>query len=226
MISRMVKNYELDLNKTLPYFLDHIGCGKTLSEKITKKVDFAKGSFSTILPCNIESGKLFDFSHGGIIRPFPYEEKKYRIKDQAEEFHPTQIITMDRECTAFITDFLKIDCKHWVVIENYMLDPESPYVEIKNVRMIPFHSEVYYFLNKMNSPEEIYETIRKSGQVWHFLAVLTHLKDPVSSILTDNTMDQICENAAFVIAGAYDGEGYLFWKASNFGVKMPLPRWH
>ena len=25
--------------------------------------------------------------------------------------------------------------------------------------------------------------------------------------------DKICENAKFVIAGAYDGEDYIFWEA-------------
>jgi hypothetical protein len=93
-----------------------------------------------------------------------------------------------------------------------MLDPDSHYIGIKNVRMVPFDSEVYYFLNQNNSTQEIYETIRKSSQVWHFLAVITRLRDALPPILTDEIMNQICENVKLVIAGAYDGEGYIFWK--------------
>ena len=207
MISRKIKKYELDPEKTLPYFLDHIKCGKTLSEKIFEKVDFTKGSFFTILPCDIELERLFDFKHGGIIPPAPDEKKS-----NSEELLLGKIITMSHECSSLIFDFLKKKNENLAIVDNYVLDPESPYAQIKNVKMIPFNSEVHFSLNKENSVEEIYETIRKSSQVWHFLAVLTRLKDTVLSILTDEIINQICENVEFVIASAYDGEAYIFWE--------------
>lgn len=212
MTLRKTKKYNLDSKKTLPYFIDHVGCGKTLSDKILQKIDFEKGSFFTILPCNIESKQMFDFGHGGIIPSISYEKNGYQIKGFAEEFHPKKIVTMDQECSKLIASFLEKSDKNWAVVENYMLEPESPYARIESVRMVPFNSEVYYFLNGENSNKEIYETIRKSGQVWHFLAVLTHLEDSIPVTLTGEVIDKICEGAEFVIAGAYDGEGYIFWK--------------
>lgn len=213
MTARKVKKHKLDLNKTLPYFLDHIKCGKTLSERVFEKIDFAKGSFFTILPCTALLDKLLDFNDGGIIPSIPYGEESYHIKDHSEQFHPKKIITMDQECSEFIANFLSKSHENLAVVENYMLDPQSPYVHLENVKMTPFGSEVYYFLNKDNSVNEIYQTLRKSNQVWHFLAVLTQLKDAIPSGLTDLTIDQICKNVRFVIAGAYDGEGYIFWSA-------------
>lgn len=213
MTARKIKKYKLDLNKTLPYFLDHINCGKTLSERVFEKIDFAKGSFFTILPCAALLDKLLDFNHGGIIPPVPYGEESYHIKGHSEQFHPKKIITMDQECSEFIAKFLSKSPENVAVVENYMLDPQSPYVHLEHVKMIPFGSEVYYFLNKDNSVNEIYQTIRKSSQVWHFLAVLIQLKEVVPSVLTNLTIDRICENVRFVIAGAYDGEGYIFWRA-------------
>jgi hypothetical protein len=212
MIIRKTKNYELDFQKTLPYFLDHIKCGKTLSEKVVEKIDFSKGSFSTILPSNIHLDKLFDFNQGGIICSEPYGKESYPIEGLIEDFQPRQIVTMDYECSEFISNFLSKDHKNWAVVENYMLDPKSPYVELENVRMFPFDSDVYYFLNKKNSINEIYKTLRRSSQVWHFLAVLTQIQDEISIVLTDSIIDHICTNVKSIIAGAYDGEGYIFWQ--------------
>ena len=42
MTTRKIKNHKLDLTKTLPYFLNHIKCGKTLSERVSEKIDFTK----------------------------------------------------------------------------------------------------------------------------------------------------------------------------------------
>ena len=212
MIIRRIKSYKLDLDRTLPFFIDHIGCGKTFSEKISQKIDFSTGYFSTILPCDAHEEKIFDLSLGGIIPPTSQAKESF-VNDHNEKDLPQQVITMDQECSQFVADFLKRDKQHWAIIENYTLDPESQFAKIENVKMLPFHSEVYYFLNDANSIEEIYKTIRKCGQVWHFLAVLTRLKPSIGSTLTEKVMDQICENVTYVIAGAYDGEGYVFWKS-------------
>ena len=206
-----MKKHKLDSGKTLLYFLDHIKCGKTLSEKVIKKTDLTHGFFSVILPSDAKLDRLFNFDEGGVIPPVPCKKEYYHIKGTPEEFHPNKIITMDHECSEFIADFLSKSRNNLAIIENYMLDPQSPYVEIKNVRMIPFGSEVYYFLNQNNSVGEIYETLRKSSQVWHFLSVLTHLP-VVPNVLTDTAIDQICENIKYIIAGAYDGEAYIYWK--------------
>lgn len=212
MTLRRTKKHRLALNKTLPYFLDHIKCGKTLSERVFEKIDFTRGSFFTILPCTALFDKLFDFNNGGIIPSVLSSEEGYWVKGQSEQFYPKKIITMDQECSEFIASFLSKNYENLAVVENYMLDPQSPYVHLENVKMIPFNSEVYYFLNKNNSVYEICQTIRRSNQVWHFLAVLTRMKDAIPPILTDLIIDQICENIRFVIAGAYDGEGYVFWR--------------
>lgn len=145
---RKTKIYELDFHKTLPYFRDHIVCGKTLSAKVLEKIDFNKGSFFTILPSNVLLDKIFDFNHGGIILPLSCGKDDCYTIESSEQGFSRQIITMDRECSEFIEKFCSRHQNNWAVIENYMLDPSSPYVKINNVKMIPFNSDVYYFINK------------------------------------------------------------------------------
>lgn len=196
-----VRRYELDFEKTLPYFIDHIQCGKEFSEVVISKIDFTKGCFFTILPNKIDLSKLYKFSCGGIVFPSSCEEI---------DGCNINIINVHYECSSFMFDFLRKG--KLAFVENYMLTPGSPFVDIKNVRSIYFESDVHYILDKMNSIQEIYETIRKSTEVWHFLAVLANINDFTDAFLTKEMMFYICEQAEFVITVAYDEEGYVFWE--------------
>ncbi|MFZ0564653.1 MAG: hypothetical protein WAM28_00425 [Chlamydiales bacterium] len=170
---REIEKHYLDFEKTIAYFIDHIECKKTLSQKIVKKTNFHAGIFYTYLPSNAVISRLYAFSYGGIIPPIPYGTHTYRIEGVSEHFHPQQIRTMDRECSEIISAYTNKDEQNYAVIEHYMLEPGNPHAHIKNVKMEPYEKEVYYFLDKNNSIEEIYRTIRKSREVWHSLFVLT-----------------------------------------------------
>jgi len=212
-MKREIKKYKLDFDKTISYFIEHIQCGKTLSKRVVEKVNFSKGIFYTFFPSNAEISRLFDFSCGGIIPPIPYGKHSYKIEGFSDKFHPQQIITMDRECSEFISSYVKEGGKNCAIVENYMFEPENVHANIRRVKMTPYEKEVYYFLDKENSIEEIYETIRKSSEVWHSLFVLTQM----NSVLTlySECLDKICDNSKFIIVGAYDGEGYIFWEKTE-----------
>ncbi len=210
MNKRKTINYSLNWVKTLPYFFDHIKGGKTLSQKVCKKIDFMKGSFFTTLSDDAFLERLFNFKQG-IMLSKPYGDKTYTVKDGSKLFVPTHVVTMDRECCEFIADFLHASEHNWAVVDDYNQDPLGPHVNRENVKMCPYDSDVHYFLNKKNSLKEIYYNIKQSNPLWHSLIILTQLKEGVPDVLTEENLDQICENAQFVIVSAYDGEGYIFW---------------
>jgi hypothetical protein len=196
-----------------------------LSKTIVEKIDFHQGDFFTILPKNANVERLYELSYGGIISPIPYGDKTYRIEGVSEEFHPQQVIAMNDKCCQFISDYTKKKHCNFVIIENYMLEPDSPHVDIKNVRMAPYKNDVYYILTKENSLKEINKTIRRSSQVWHSLFVLTQIENGVFTNLNNKTLSDICDNAKFVITGAYDGEGYIFWEKMKRDFK-PKTEFH
>ena len=212
-MKREIKKHHLDFEKTISYFIDHIQCGKTLAERIVEKVKFNQGSFYTFLPSNAEISRLYEFPYGGIIPPIPYGNRTYKIEGLTENFHPQQVITMDRECSEFISSYVKSGTKNCAILEDYNLESDSPHANMQNVKMTPYGKEVYYFLNKNNSIEEVYKTMRTSIRVWHSLCVLTQINDVL--VLDNEVLDQICNNAKFVITGAYDGEGYVFWEKNT-----------
>jgi hypothetical protein len=199
---RETQIYNLSFERTLPYFLNHISCGKYLSEVICKEMDFTKGRFFTVLPIEIDLEKLYQFEHGGII--LSNDSNKYNA-----------ITTMDDSCSLYIHDYLNKNKYNVVAVENYMIEPESHFVHINNVQMSSFNSEVYYILYDRNSKEEIYKTIRKSSLVWHFLAIMSYMETVITEKLTQLFFHDICANTRFVIAGAYDGEGYIFWERTE-----------
>lgn len=212
MSTRNIKKINLDFNKTIPYFKEHIACGNTLSEKVIEKNDFSNGNFFTLLPEDAVLTRLYEFAAGGIIPPIPYGDKEYFVEGLSEPFHPQQVITIKYELSEFIKFYLDKQFKNSTIVENVILEPESLHVNIKNVETIHFNKEVYYYLNDTNSIDDILETITYSDEIWHFLAVLTVLENKPTSFLENKDFDEICDHIKFIIAGAYDGEGYIFWE--------------
>lgn len=211
VIKRKIKKHLLEFDKTLPYFLDHIGSGGTLSEKLIERVDFKLGSFFTLLPLNAVLERLFEFPSGGIIPSIPYGSPINLNDNSSESFQPTQVITVARECSEFVGNYLREGVGNYAFVEDCLLEFDNQSVEVNNVKITPYEKEVYYLLDSGNTENEIYETIRKSGHVWHSLSVLTVVGNK-PLYLTDADLNRICDNTKFVIAGAYDGEGYIFWK--------------
>lgn len=212
MNTRIIKKHILNFDKVIPYVIDRITCDRELSKKILEKIDFKNGSFFTILPEDARIEKIYEFKWGGIIPSIPFGTKTYKVEGVSDHFHPQQVITTDRDCAKIVTKFLNISKKNYALVEDYNMEPDSPHVAIENVKMVPFHKEVYYLLNEKNSEEDVYITIRGSNIIWHFLMVLMELDQPISSTLNQADFDRICEKTKFVIIGAYDGEGYVFWE--------------
>ena len=206
-MKRKIKKYHLDFEKTILYFLEQVGSGETLSEVLVEKKFFNQGHFYTILPENIEINKIYDFE-SGIISPVAYGNQEYYVKDYGF-FHPQQVVTMDEDFSGFISMYLKnSDCS--AVFDNFYLEPHR--ARIENVKMIPYDNEVYFILEKENLEKDIYKTIRKCNHLWHFLCILTSFQiDPFCSTLSKHMLNEICKYAHFVVGGAYDGEGYIFW---------------
>lgn len=215
MSKRIIKKYHLEFKKTFPYFVEHIGCGKTLSKTIVNNIDFNKGNFFTILPIDVEIDRLYNFQYGGIITPIPYGNETYKIEGFAEEFHPLEVITMDSECSEFILEYLKKSIDNFAIFENYISEINDPYVKIENVDIIPLKKEIYYYLDKNNSLEEIYKTIRKSTQVWHSLIVLSKIIDKKLENLNFKNLLKIIKHTKFLITSAYDGEAHIFWEKNR-----------
>lgn len=191
-----IEKHELSNEKTFPYFFENIECGKVLSKKIIETISFQNGNFFTILPFNADATRLYEFSQGGIIKSIPYGEKEYKISGFSENFHPQQVITMDRECVTFIASYLQKKTTNCAIIENYMAKPNGVFTSIRGVKT-PCHG------------------LENLISFWHFLALLTSIEEKPLHLNSNEVLSKLCDNAEFVIASAYDGEGFIFWERSK-----------
>lgn len=210
---KIVKHF-LEFDKTISYFLDHIEYDTILSKKIINKINFTEGSFFTILPENADLNRLYDFKWGGVIPPVYYGDQVYYLKNDSEGFIPQKVQTMDFEFSKYIINFMQINPESCLIIENVMLDSTNSLAKIDEVQEIAYGAELYYILKKNNSTEQAYNTIRRSHFSWHFFSVLTILKNQ-TDVFNFEDLNFLCNKAKFVISGAYDGEGYIFWEKNQ-----------
>jgi hypothetical protein len=202
--------YDLDFRKTINYFIDHVKCGNFLSEMLIKKINFHNGSFFTLLPDNANLENIYDFPFGGILKG---SERVYNTPFS----NAWSVPNIDIELSEFIHKYLLKNLMNFAVFEHVIAKPEDPRLKINDITIAIFKDQVYYVAFKKTSTDLIEKIVRKTGRVWHFLAVLTQGNIP--SKLTEKDFDTICENLSYVIAGAYDGEGYIIWEKN--GIKEP-----
>jgi hypothetical protein len=204
-----LKRYDLDFDKSSKYFIDHINSGKFLSEKIVKTINFQDGSFFTLLPENANLEYLYNFPFGGILKG------SVRVFNTPFS-NAWSVPNIDKELSEFISIFLKASIDRISVFEDVIRKPKDPHVGgIHGIDVKLYGDEIYYFAKSNASENSILEAIQVTGVVWHFLAVLTQGNIP--SKLSEQDFDTICENLSYVIAGAYDGEGYIIWERN--GIK-------
>lgn len=207
-----VKKYELEFEKVYPYFIDHIECGKTLSQLAVNRVQFRKGKFYTFLPKDAVIERLHEVALGGIIPLNQYDASGQLIDQNTPDSHI--IPTTDRleAVSLLVKVYLTQSSLHFAVIEDYLEEPSSQFSQINNVKMIPYNDEVYYFLDANNSIPEIKKTILSAEQIWHSLCLLTSIKHPLHKPLSTEILEAIVCNTSYVIVSAYDGEGYIIWE--------------
>jgi len=194
----------LKLKKAYPYWHDHLECGLSLSNRILKKIDFFEGELFTLLPDTANKIKLHSFG-GGILPSLG--------KDESGRFvNAWKVQTLHVELSEFIFQFLVKDQEHAAFFEHVIGRPYHQSIKELNNQLISRNDEIYYEMRSGTSKNIILDGITKTNQIWHFLCVLTSGIGKIGSTLTDETIDQIINHLSYIIIGAYDGEGYLFWE--------------
>lgn len=213
MEMKNLKTRPLDFDKTFHYVFNNIKNTNELSNAILSQVNFHLGRFFTLLPDDAALHRIHEFSYGNMISQSSNLKKKYNISGVGDIWG-VEVINIDHELANFVLEFLKQKGSNIAVLDDFLVRTDDSNIGIKGVETLFDNKEVYYLLIKNNSQEEVLQAIKQSCYAWHFLAVLTRSSDPISQILTNENLKSICTNIQYVIVGAYDGEGYIFWEKS------------
>lgn len=188
-----LNKYNLDFEKSRRYFDSVLLNANEISTNLIKLVDFQSGEFFTLLPINTDLKNIHEFSMGGIacgVKPLI----RLIISEQ---------LSLD----------YSLSCLFDNVTEAYSNDNEC---HLFKKCGIFYKKDIYYSVNyKSVSTELIDECFYASNAIWHSLCFLTKFKFINKKELNENDIQNICLQTQMIMIGAYDDEGYVFWKKNN-----------
>ena len=184
--------YSLDSSKAIAYLQDNLEETNALSSAICKYVNFEEGMFYTILRENITDKQLYGFRWGGVgggVR--------------------------NRVCGILFTE-LHDDPELTCIFDDEDGTYEPSYDESSFLKVgAHYKDEIYYiFGEKEASKDFLNECLDASDAFWHSLCVLskkTYVRNEDLSISETDIID-FAKTANLILVGAYDSEGYVFWK--------------
>lgn len=204
----------LNPEPTLEYFKSSIDETNLISSTLLKTYNYKDGSFFTLLPADADLTKIYDFD-SFILKQNPLIE----YGDGAKKSKYQIIPTIREELSEFLMGKIKNSKSMSCIIDDYNSTYNDGY-EDKLFSLCGTHykEEVYYLLNNKNiSKKLILECLRLSNTFWHSLCILTeaNLNDLINQELSLKKIQETCLNTSMIIAGAYDGEGYIFWERNT-----------
>lgn len=213
-MKNLVKKY-LTFSLTIDYFLNSLKKSNYLSDFLVSVIDFTKGNFFTLLPDSADHEKIYEFSSGGILQQNLIQ--RGRVGSLPGEYEFSEIPSITDDLAGLAENFLQKDKENFCLIDDVIRDSDDLFKNNLNLYEIAlFHDkEVYYLIDHFHFNRSlIVHCLRNSKAYWHSLCIFskTLTQDIRNKILEDSKIRDICLNAQFLIVGAYDGEGYIFWE--------------
>lgn len=194
--------HELNYEKTLEYIESSLKNANGLSNEVLKTLDFEEGTFFTLLheKCNLEA--LYNFKDYFIL-PCGISLRQI-IRDSFSNLI-FQILKREHRFHCVFDD----------IIRTYDEDYESD--DLDKVKYLN-NEQIYLVLNDKNSsPEVIIDCFYYSYAFWHSLCLLTTANlEMAEGQLSNKAIHEIAAHSQFIMIGAYDGDGYVFWERNGF----------
>lgn len=210
---RRLKRHELEFDLTFDFAKNLLESGNTLSTEMLKSVNFEEGQFFVLLPEGADVNRINNFSTGGLLPRGPLKE----IKILNKIYQGEMINSLSVELANFIINHLKANDHRVCVFENVQSHPNDPHNQLEDKELLRYYNnEVYYFVDKKNLIfDKILSCIKNSNVFWHFLCVISQIDLKDTLLTTTESFSSISKHAIYIIFGAYDGEGYIFWKKNE-----------
>jgi hypothetical protein len=207
---RKLNKYDLDYTRSLSFFKESLEKTNLLSSEAIQMINRQKGLFFTLLPKEADLENLHQFSRG-ILPEMPMQIGP--VGSLPGVYAHSEIFSLDKE----IGEYLARDNQSFCVIDDFNSRYNNEYESDLFERFGKhYEEEIYYLLTPENfSQENILPCLYKSRTFWHSLCILTKEKPDSSDILSKEVMQKICEKSVYVMIGAYDGEGYIFWEKAE-----------
>ena len=213
-----IREYELG-SEAIKFIEKCLSAGNILAQTLSKKFDFKKGQVTTALPLDIDPAEAKDFEDGILPEP-PKSEWRRVAEPDGSQWIMIPKPNMDFWLASTIRMYLSKENKRLCIFENALANSSDPWISSKKSKIFIFKHEVYHFLLRSDvAGKKIEQTIRDATSHL-FIGVLTSV--PRETAFPKNRQEVnfeelkvFVERTEKIIVGAYDGEGYLFWKSGT-----------
>jgi len=212
---RKLYKYVLNRQQSLMFFKESLEETNLLSIEIIKQITTQKGEFFALLPEEADLKKLHEFSDS-ILPEMPQQGGS--IGSVRGAYTYSTISSLEKELCDYIINEVK-NHQFFCVVDNFNEHYSAQYYcELFAKFGRHCDKEIYYLLppNKI-SQGILLECLYRSKTFWHALCILTEHQLKVSSEkkICREEMEEICKEARYVVIGAYDGDGYIFWEKTE-----------
>lgn len=210
--------YNLDFDKAMKFTRDSLDQVNSLSNELLNAILFQDGSFFTLLPDRSNLERLYEFETGLILPQNPNEEYISNGHKATYSKIPTIRHQLAKLIVEEITKSEHLSCLFDDTKRSFS---DKVYINLYYTNGIVFQDEIYYLITKQNvSVDLIIEGLRASNSFWHSLGILTtrNFANKDNQIVSLSEFQEIAKKTVLIIIGAYDGEGYIFWKPKNIEV--------
>jgi hypothetical protein len=211
---RKLRKHDLNLNPSLAFFKESLEETNSLSVEIIKFIECEKGTFFTLLPeeANLEKLHQFELS---VLPELPRQKGPIGSLQGVHTY--SKVPSLEEEYCEYLTEEIRRH-KYTCIIDDFNQTYNEQYHCDLFDKFGKHHKEeVYYFIDPSNlSQENILACLYRSKTFWHSLCILTEVKINVEKkTLSKEEIQKICTKARYVMIGAYDGEGYIFWEKAK-----------
>lgn len=182
------------------YIRECLENGKNLGKQLLPLIDRERGQVTALLPGDVDSERLSEliseFRYGGISS-----------------------IGGTLTClTKMLQEFFAVDSSHVCIIEDTIAQRGDGWIASFDGPVLFLGSDVYYFLSSKHRDDldkirrilATLDSMRVTGVLTSWPAGRDSLSEKQELTLKD--VKDLAERAQIVVADAYDGEGYVFWR--------------
>lgn len=203
-----VIRHNLKFAKAIEGFREYLKGWYIMSEGILKNVDFTKGTFFTLLPEGVPENQLYTFKYGGVLPQPP----------QTEDMPPNAwpIPNTNDNLSQFLFEYLNGKKNPLIIFENYLSEELEEPTILEGVRNVNINDETYILIqNCIPNYEAVEDCVWTSKAGRHYLSLLSENIHDIKNIITVDDFQTIYTNIQYIIIGAYDGEGYVYWEKTK-----------
>lgn len=209
---------EVQRAAAISYLRQKLGDGKTMAGLLLESVDLATGAVAVLNAAALSESQITEFNWGHVP---PAPKSAQYIKIQGRSFLAYATANSYEDLTEVIYSCMESP-QSICLMENMLASPNDPWLKRAKSRLATYGAEVYHILTSSDRrKEKIEDTLREAESLPVFVGAVGRQRpdqiadDSEHVTISLGQLKSFAKSAYCIFVGAYDGEGYLVWKARS-----------